>query len=333
MLNRMEMLVLRELCNNSRISASELSRKLGISRYLASRIVSSLEAKFGLRYTLELNYRLLGFPTMHVMYLSFSRKPKPEDLAKLISGSSRIQFFATAKGDFDALAFVLAKDPVEYSQLEVALQAALIGYGAEVHSAEVTLMRFGFVPISNAMLAASSGVDDTEKRLLMALNENSRRELADIARSVSIAPEMVRYYMGRLEKAGIIRRYTAIITREAPQSGIAAFISYHVTNGILDRIAIERRHLYFAEPEEPYAANSLQEMWSISGAAQAFIMAAYNSKEGCKAMINEHNRIYAKDRPSVTMAFIGKVLMGSAPFRNMDVKSSYDTTGWPLELL
>ncbi|MEM4067046.1 MAG: winged helix-turn-helix transcriptional regulator [Candidatus Micrarchaeaceae archaeon] len=333
MLNRMEMRVLRELCGNSRISASELSRKLGISRYIASKNVEALEAKLGLRYTLELNYRLLGFPSMHAIYINFARKPKPGALSKLIAGSSRIQLFATARGDFDALALALAKNPVEYSQLEVALQFSLMSYGAEVHSAEVTLMRFGFVPIGNALLAAASGIDDDTKRLLMALNENSRQGLGAISKAIGMDAEMVRYYMKKLEKAGIIKRYTAIMTNGVPKSRIAAFINYHVTSGIEERIAMERRRLYFAEPDEPYAANSLQEMWSISGAAQAFLLACFDSESACEAMISEHNRIYRKDRPAVTKAFIDNVLLGFLPFRNMDVKSSYDTTGWPLDLL
>ncbi|MEM0075876.1 MAG: winged helix-turn-helix transcriptional regulator [Conexivisphaerales archaeon] len=333
MLTRTEMLVLRALCNNSRASVSDLSKKLGISRYFIGKYIASLEEKLGLKYTLELDYKLLGFSSMHVMYLNFSKKPRPEVFDTLIPKSIRIQFFATTKGDFDTIAFAVSKNPIEYSQLEVALQASLIDYGAEVHSAEVTLMRFGFVPISNALLATADGIADDIKKLLMALNENSRQELSSLSKATGMSVGMTKYYMAKLEKAGIIKRYTAVITNKAFKTAIAAFVSYHVTSGIEERIAMERRNLYFAEPKEPYAANSLLEMWSISGAAQAFILAGFNSEKDANAMINKHNSIYAKDKPSVATALITKTHLGFLPFRNMNVEESYDTTSWTLDLL
>ncbi|MGC8651908.1 MAG: Lrp/AsnC family transcriptional regulator [Candidatus Micrarchaeia archaeon] len=332
MLSKPEKIALRELCENSRISASELSRKLGVSRYNAAQLVDSLERKLKLRYTLELDYKKLGFSTMHVLYLEFSKTPGRGALEKIISKSTRIQFFAETSGDFDCIAFAIARDPVEYSQLEVALQASLIDYGAIIKSAEVTKMRFGFVPLSSKVLELSS-VDGTYKKILTTLNENSRMPLNGISAKLGIEEEMLNYYVKRMHSEGLIRRFTAVPGLQVYASSFVALINYRISNGVLSRIERERHELYFSEPEELPVLNNIQEMWSLSGVAQAFIMGTAESKEQCRELVKRHNEIYKPDNPEVRYAEIRNTMAGIFPFRNLDVRKNYDTTGWPLELI
>ncbi|MCL4374209.1 MAG: Lrp/AsnC family transcriptional regulator [Candidatus Marsarchaeota archaeon] len=331
-LSKPEKAVLRELCENSRISASELSRKLGISRYNAAQLVDSLEQKLKLRYTLELDYKKLGFSTMHALYLRLSEKPRSEALGKIISKSTRIQFFAETSGDFDCLAFAIAKDPLEYSQLEVALQASLIDYGATIKSAEVTKMRFGFVPLNNKVLELSS-VEEAYKKILIALNENSRVQLNEMGAKLGIGEETLNYYVKKLYGDGVIKRFTAVPGIDVYKSSFAAFMNYQISKGVLSRIDRERHELYFSEPEELPVLNNIQEMWTLSGVAQAFMMGAFESSEQSRELIKRHSEIYKPDNPEVKYAEIKNVLVGTLPFRNLDIKKDYDTTGWPLDLI
>lgn len=332
MLSTPEKLVFRELSADSRMSASELSRKLKISRYNAEQLVKSVEQKLRLRYTLELDYKKLGFSAMHIMYLKLAKKPKNDVLKSILSKSTRIQFFATAKGDFDLMAIALTRDPIEYSQLELAFQIALIDYGAEVKSAEVTKMRFGFVPLLNPIIGLAS-IDETYKKVLSALNENSRAQLNELAKELHINENMLNYYTKHMFQEGIIKRFTAIATYPFYNASFAAFMNYQIRSGVLSRIERERHELYFSEPDELPVINNVQNMWNIIGSAQAFLTGSFETSRQCNEFVNKHIEIYKQDRPECAYADIKDVLVGYLPARNLDMKSTYDTTGWPLELI
>lgn len=331
MLTKPEKLVFRELSSDSRITTLELSRKLNISRYNINNIIRSLEQKLKLKYTLELDYKKLGFTTMHALYFKFSKKPKITTLKTLLSKSTHIQFFALTNGDFDAFAFALAKDPVEYSHLEVAFQASLLDYKTEVKSAEITKMRFGFLPISNKLLELSD-IDEIYKQIILKLNENSRITILDLSKQLKMSTEAMGYYLRKIHDEKLIKRFTAVATYPIYKASFASFISYRISNKILSRIEKERNELYFKEPDYIEEANNIQAMWSAIGASQAFIMGSFNSSEECRNFIGRHNDIYKPDNPKVEYAEISNILVGNILFRNLKVKDNYDTTSWPIEL-
>ncbi len=99
------------------------------------------------------------------------------------------------------------------------------------------------------------------------------------------------------------------------------------------RIERERHELYFSEDDSIEDFNHLQEMWSITGAAQAFIMASFEDSKSAKELIEKHNEIYKPDSPSVKYAEVEDVIIGSIPFRKMSLRKHYDQTSWPLNIL
>jgi DNA-binding Lrp family transcriptional regulator len=54
-------------------------------------------------------------------------------------------------------------------------------------------------------------LDDTDRKILSLLRENSRRTLADIGEHVSLSVAAVKRRVGRLERDGVIKGYTARI--------------------------------------------------------------------------------------------------------------------------
>ncbi len=329
-LDRKSKAILKELCSNSRVKMRLLSEKFGVSRYLITKEVEELENELGLRYTLELNYSRLGFGTIHVAYLNFAKKPREKVLEEVVNKITAIQLALLMKGDFELLCFVVTKTPIEYSQVEIALQLQLQEFGARVKSSEVTLPRLGFIALNNALISKAE-VGDVYKKILVSLNTNSRARLSEVSKETGTSEDLVRYYMTKMEKEGIIRRYTALVTKPNTKFTIAFLVNYSVRENLQARIDKERRNIIFSDDDRSNV-NSFQMMFSTTGAEQTFDLATYlNKKYGIEHSIEAHNKIYAVDKPEVRSAQVIKPLKGMLPFRYIDVASSYDLTNWPLE--
>jgi Lrp/AsnC family transcriptional regulator, leucine-responsive regulatory protein len=68
-------------------------------------------------------------------------------------------------------------------------------------------------------------VDNTDLAILRALEEDARLTYADIATRVGLAPSSVHDRVRKLERSGVIRRYTAAIDYQRVGLPITAFVS------------------------------------------------------------------------------------------------------------
>ncbi|MDE1873555.1 MAG: winged helix-turn-helix transcriptional regulator [Candidatus Micrarchaeota archaeon] len=330
MLNKTSKMLLKELCTNARIKLPALSKKFGMSRYLLAQEIKNLEKELELHYTLELDNAKLGFGTTHIMHLKFVKRPSSETLERILNKIPPIQLALLTKGDFDLLCFAVTRTPVEYSQIEIALQLLLEEYGAKVKSAEVTLARLGFVPLDSNLISRSA-LESEYKEVLIRLNANSHAKISEISRSIGISDDLVRYYIAKMEREGIIKRYTAVIGKPNTGFTIAYLANYAVRENLQSRIDKERREIIFTGDEQS-DVNDFQFMFSTTGSEQTLNIATYrNRKYGLEHSVKAHNRIYAADRPEVVSAEITKPVKGAVPFRYLNVKEVYDISNWPLE--
>ncbi len=120
--------MLRDMCMNSRTTITKFTKKYNLTRRAAKDRIGALERGLGLYYTLELDYEMLNFNTLHILHLSFNKKPKLEDLKTIFIKSKIVQFAATTKGDFDMIIFALAKNSKEYFKWEIGLWVSLSKY-------------------------------------------------------------------------------------------------------------------------------------------------------------------------------------------------------------
>ncbi|MCO5184655.1 MAG: Lrp/AsnC family transcriptional regulator [Anaerolineae bacterium] len=72
-----------------------------------------------------------------------------------------------------------------------------------------------------------NGFDETDRTLLRQLQEDARTSNADLARRVDLSPSGLQKRLRKLEDAGIIQRYTAILDREAIGYDMLCFV--HIT--------------------------------------------------------------------------------------------------------
>jgi Lrp/AsnC family transcriptional regulator, leucine-responsive regulatory protein len=78
---------------------------------------------------------------------------------------------------------------------------------------------------------AVESLDETDLRLLDALQEDGRAGYADLARRVSMSPSAVAERIRRLEDSGVIRGYSAVVDPERLGLGITALVRLRYPTG------------------------------------------------------------------------------------------------------
>ena len=319
--------ILRELCTDSRINVTELSKKLGVSRFLIERHIKSLERELGLHYTLDLNYNALGFTKLNLYHLTFSKKPSDSELEKIFSRSDAVQLALRTKGDFDVVLFVLSLNEEEYAKWHLSLALELSDYGVSINKSDVDIIHHGFVPLTDQAIEASPA-KDIYKELILELNENSRAKIKDVALALKMKQDMVSYYMAKLVKQGVIRRFTTVITNPPSCTNILFFARYTYREGHVSRIYEKRRLVYFKKEAELPLFNDHQMVLSISGGEEDFAWGSGSNADEAEERVETHRRIFKKDSPEIRNGIVTKVLKGCMPLRSIEIKTDYKTTQW-----
>ncbi|MBD0743954.1 MULTISPECIES: Lrp/AsnC family transcriptional regulator [unclassified Streptomyces] len=73
--------------------------------------------------------------------------------------------------------------------------------------------------------------DATDWRILDALQQDGRASFAELARTVAMSPSAVTERVRRLEEAGVISGYTAVVDQERLGRSILAFVRLRYPNG------------------------------------------------------------------------------------------------------
>jgi Lrp/AsnC family leucine-responsive transcriptional regulator len=80
-------------------------------------------------------------------------------------------------------------------------------------------------------------IDATDAALLRALARDARTTMTDLARAVGLSPPSVAERVRRLEEAGVIRGYGAVIDPAALGLPLAAYIRIRPLPGLLGKVA------------------------------------------------------------------------------------------------
>jgi Lrp/AsnC family leucine-responsive transcriptional regulator len=78
---------------------------------------------------------------------------------------------------------------------------------------------------------AVESLDDTDMRILAALQEDGRASYAELARTVSMSPSAVTERVRRLEESGVISGYAAVVDPERLGLTILAFVRLRYPTG------------------------------------------------------------------------------------------------------
>ncbi len=239
--------ILQSLSENSRVTVTELAKQARCTRNTVVSNLASLEKEFGLKYTVEFEQRLLGMDQNHIVTVK-TDKGLNEDFVRSVFKEDKVaQLAIVTEGDFDLLVYALTASGEEYMRWETKLSVQLSKYGAEMRPSQLVTEHTGFVPLISSSLERVDferfGFDDTDKRILTLLNDNSRMSYSEIARNMEIGEDKIKYKFGKICKTGIIKKFTAIMTKPPKKCNSAVMVNYCFSSGIDRRMKTAREYI------------------------------------------------------------------------------------------
>lgn len=94
-------------------------------------------------------------------------------------------------------------------------------------------------------------MDRTDRRILNILQENGRITNSKLAADIGISPPAMLERVKRLEAAGLIRQYAALVDREKAGFGLLAIIIISVSlNNITSLVEVKRQLMELEEMQE-----------------------------------------------------------------------------------
>ena len=324
-------MILRELSESSRTSVTELAKQARCTRNTVVSNLESLERKFGLKYTIEFEPHLLGMIQNHVVTVKTEKTPEEDFVKSAFEEDNIAQLVTLTEGDFNLLIYASAASGNDYMQWETRLAVRLARYGAEVRSSQLVTEHTGFVPLLSPSLEKCDvkkfGIDDTDKKILVLLNENSRVGYNDIANLTGIGEDKVRYRFEKICKSGIIRRFTTIMTKPPRECNSFVMVNYSFSPGVGRRMKAAREYILNSD-EQLSVENTFQIVAPVSGSYRSFMLVCFDDVEDIDKFRKTYSEIFNKDNPRIISATVRKVIRGNLPLRALDVKKGYKIINW-----
>jgi Lrp/AsnC family leucine-responsive transcriptional regulator len=86
----------------------------------------------------------------------------------------------------------------------------------------------------------SQSIDDRDRRILALVQRDARLPQAEVARRVGLSAAAVNERLRKLENAGVIRRFAAVVDPQAVGAAITAFVEVFIDQPRLEPDFIER---------------------------------------------------------------------------------------------
>ncbi|MEC0245929.1 Lrp/AsnC family transcriptional regulator [Paenibacillus chitinolyticus] len=83
----------------------------------------------------------------------------------------------------------------------------------------------------------SAGIDETDRKIIRALNANGRISYTDLAKDIGLSRVAVQGRIQALMETGVIERFTAVINPEKIGIGVSAFFNVEVEPKFLHQVA------------------------------------------------------------------------------------------------
>ena len=324
--------IMRELSENSRISVTNLAKKLKCSRNTVIKNMEHLEKEFDLYYTLEFDKRTLGFIQNHIWNIKFGIKPPAEEIEKMFKDDPIPQLVAKTDGDFDLVIKILANNSESYIKWALGTAVKLLEYRPTIKPSLIAMIHAGFAPVQNETIREFDGkllgIDSLDKQIIMLLNDNSRLTYRAIARELKCDVETVRYRIRKISKMNIIKRYTVLMRKPPAGYGLAFFINYELAPGLIKRY--EDAYKYYLDLDRNIPImNTFQYLALTSGSYLFFGLGSFENEESAiRGAIIAHKQIYEADNPEIAYARITKMIKGYLPVRSTEVEKEYVPIKW-----
>jgi DNA-binding Lrp family transcriptional regulator len=224
MLDLKDKKILYELCTNSRLPSTVISKKVGLSREVVDYRIRRLEREGIIEKTFaSIDVEAFGYKPYIIFLLvqNFTEK-KQEEILSYLKAHPSIRWMATVFGKYD---IVMRVSSSSQEQLESIMNEISSFLGDNLQSMQVISgvrklksvnIRDIFYKSNNQQIEqkekkADSNIDVTDVKILKKLSEESRTSLVEIGSKLHLTPEAVKYRVRRLENSGIIKGYSCAI--------------------------------------------------------------------------------------------------------------------------
>lgn len=119
-------------------------------------------------------------------------------------------------------------------------------------------------------------IDETDKRLLNALLDNSRQSYRQVALNLGISVATVINHVGKLERENVIKGYTAVLDHEKLGYDIDAVINMKISKGKLFEVENKIAHL-----------PSVAAVFDVTGDFDSMIIAKFRNRRGLDAFLKK----------------------------------------------
>ncbi len=225
--------LLKSLSMNGRIPLPYAAELAGINASKAYHKIKSLEKAFGIRYIAELDLEVLGY-SEYICFIKFSDiVPSNDEITRVFSADPSVQFVATVKGEYDIMAYILAKSNDEIATIAYHLKSTTLQrYASYWHIAPFKSF-YGYIPVRDEFFdiiekdkawsrSKESGHIPEDKIyynyyvVLRDLNINGNSEFKDIDERNKLGENRASYaYKALIERFRALKRIT-ITMHNAP---------------------------------------------------------------------------------------------------------------------
>jgi len=119
-------------------------------------------------------------------------------------------------------------------------------------------------------------IDETDKKIMRVLVDNSKLSLREIAKEVGVSVATVMHRVNRLEKQGVIKKYTTILDYDK--------IGYDVE--VLIEVRISKGKLFQVEKEIAHHPNVFA-VYDLTGDFDAAILARFRNRRQMDAFLKK----------------------------------------------
>jgi len=119
-------------------------------------------------------------------------------------------------------------------------------------------------------------IDEIDRRLIKALNENARRSFRELAKEVGLSVTAVINKIKKLEEAGAIKGYIAVLDPEYFGYNLMAIIALRISKGKL----LETQELIAREPQ-------VVAVYDITGEWDSLVIGYFRSREELNRFIKK----------------------------------------------
>ncbi|MDE1828178.1 MAG: Lrp/AsnC family transcriptional regulator [Candidatus Micrarchaeota archaeon] len=315
--------ILREIYKDSRVSLQELGRRFNISYHNIAAALKELEKRYDIEYTLELDEAALGFTEGRIITIKFENPaPSIDFLRERFTKDIFVQDAYLATGDFDLLLYVVGITSKDFKAWEWRLRMDLGEYRPVFKSSIMDEKSIGFLALRSELIKESPILSNSEKKVLMLLNNNSRARLKEICEKCKIKnPMHVVYILRKLKEKGIIKKFSAL-TQKPDKKIISAY-------GLRLIPTKEHHHKFFINFAKELLNETASEITNdycfiadVTGAYDGMYLCTFEDGERLsKRGPDLIQRLWAVESPRIDRAMLTYLIIGKWPFHLEEYES------------